>query len=81
MLKIFLMLTAAACFALAGAGPASAFLPGQSPMIAASQESSNAIQVKKKFKFKKMKMRPPGWDRGLKIGWRGANVPPGQRHR
>ena len=78
MLKPFLVLTAVAGFALAGTGPAAAFLPGQSHLVIASQELGNAVEVK--WKFKKAKMRPPGWDRGRKVGWRGFGVPPGHRY-
>ena len=79
MLKSFLVLTAATGFALGCAAPASAFLPNQSPMVSASKELTNTIEVK--WKFKKAKTRPPGWDRGRKVGWRGFGVPPGQRFR
>jgi hypothetical protein len=51
---------------LAGAGPASAFIPGQSTLIIASKGLSDVFEVKKKWKFKKWKKRPPGWLPGPK---------------
>jgi hypothetical protein len=81
MTRLFLVLTVAAGFTVAGVGPGSAFIPGQSSVIAASQELITTIDVKKKWKSKKWKKRPPGWDRGRKVGWRGGKVPPGQRSR
>jgi hypothetical protein len=71
MFKRMLVLMAAAGFVLAGSQSASAFLPEQSSLIAASQELDNSVQVKKKFKkvkFKKAKWLPPGH----------GGIPPGQ---
>jgi hypothetical protein len=79
MLKSLIVLLAAAGLILAASQSASAFLPGQSPVIAAAQELGTAIEVKKKIK--KFKKRPPGWDQGVKTGWGTGNVPPGQRGR
>jgi hypothetical protein len=75
------MTAIAAALTVAWSGPGSTFILEQSSVIAASQELSNTIEVKKKWKFKKWKKRPPGWDRGRKVGWRGGRVPPGQRYR
>jgi hypothetical protein len=72
----------AVIIALAGlTWPASAFVPGQSPLIAASQELGNTIEAKwkKEKKWKKWKKIPPGWSRGRKVGWGGGSVPPGHR--
>ena len=81
MMRLLVVLGIVAGLLLAGAGPASAFIPGQSTVINASKELSGALEVKKKWKLKKWKKRPPGWDRGRKVGWRGGKVPPGQRYR
>jgi hypothetical protein len=78
MFKQMVVLMATAGFVLAGSQSASAFLAGQSSVIAASQELDNSVQVKKKFKFKKAKGDPPGWSRGRKTGWGGLGMPPGQ---
>ena len=81
MFKPMVVLMAAVGFVLAASHSASAFLPGQSSVIAASQELDNSVQVKKKFKkvkFKKAKGRPPGWDEGRKTGWGNLGMPPGQ---
>ena len=75
-----LLVAAAAATAIAlagGVGPASAFIAGQSPVIAASQELGNTIEAK--WKWKKWKKIPPGWAKGRKVGWRGGSRPPGQR--
>jgi hypothetical protein len=71
----------AAGLVLTGTGRASAFVPGQSLVSVAAQDLGEVIEAKKKWKFKKWKKRPPGWDRGRKTGWRGGSVPPGQRYR
>jgi hypothetical protein len=73
------LVLAAVIIALAGLPrPASAFVPGQSSLIVASQELSDTIEAKWKWK-KKWKKIPPGWSRGRKVGWRGGSVPPGHR--
>jgi hypothetical protein len=81
MKKSFLVVSVTIGIALAGITPSSAFIPGQSPVVSASQQLDNIVEVKKKWKVKKWKKRPPGWDRGRKVGWRGGKVPPGQRYR
>ena len=76
MLKRMVVLMATAGIVLAGSQSASAFLPGQSSAIAASQELDNTVQVKKKFKkFKKAKWLTPGHG-GIPPGHGG--IPPGQ---
>jgi hypothetical protein len=74
MSKSVFVLATATAIAFAGlTEPAAAFIPGQSPMIAASQQLSDTIEVKK------WKKRPPGWSQGRKVGWRGGSVPPGHQ--
>ena len=81
MKRSFLVMSVAMGIALACITPSSAFLPGQSPVVAASQELSDTIGAKWKMKWKKKKWKkiPPGWSRGRKVGWGGGSVPPGHR--
>ena len=77
MSKSVFVLATATAIAFAGLTElAAAFIPGQSPMIAASQQLSDTIEVKK---WKNWKKRPPGWSQGRKVGWRGGSVPPGHQ--
>ena len=54
-------------YMLSAAQPVSAFMPIQ-PEIAANS-LNNVFDVK---------ARPPGWNRGRKVGWHGRGRPPGQ---
>jgi len=53
---------------------ASAFVPVQTEIADAVAAMNDIIQVKRK-----KTVRPRGWDRGRKVGWRGGRRPPGQR--
>jgi hypothetical protein len=48
--------------------PASAFLPSQPGL----ELGGDVVQIARKS-------RPPGWNRGRKVGWGKGTVPPGQR--
>jgi hypothetical protein len=66
------ILVAAALIALFAA-PAPAGPLASLPMTAATaMPGSDIIEVKKKG------VRPYGWNRGRKVGWRGRGMPPGQ---
>jgi hypothetical protein len=76
MSKCVLVIATATGIAFVGwAGPAAAFIPGQSPLIVASQQLSDTIEVK----WKKWKKTPPGWSKGRKVGWGRGTVPPGHQ--
>jgi len=66
---------ASGLLALAALTPASAVVPAQSGIATAAAEVGDMIAVKRGT----WKKRPPGWNRGRKVGWRGGSVPPGQR--
>ena len=55
-------------------GSASAFPPVQTEIAGTAAALNDIVQVKRK-----KRVRPPGWSRGRKVGWRGGRVPPGQR--
>jgi len=74
MRKLLIVCGFASAFALAPAVPAHAFLPGQAEILGATAAMDDIIQVKRK-----KSARPPGWNRGRKVGWRGGRKPPGQR--
>ncbi len=61
-------------FLLTAAPGANALVPTQTNIATAAFNTSSAIEVKRT-----RSARPPGWDRGRKVGWRGARKPPGQR--
>ena len=65
---------AAAAFLFAPMSGANAFLPGQTEIIGAAGAMNDIVQVKRH-----KSVRPRGWSRGRKVGWRGGRVPPGQR--
>src|SRR2546423_14429515 len=65
---------AAAAFLLAPMSGANAFLPGQTEIVGAAAAVNDIVQVKRH-----KSVRPRGWSRGRKVGWRGGRVPPGQR--
>ena len=66
-------LVACTFFLIAQPG-ANALVPVQANIATAASSTSSTIEVKRH-----RSVRPPGWDRGRKIGWRGARRPPGQR--
>jgi hypothetical protein len=65
---------AAGVLVLGAYAPAGAFVPIQTEVANAAAAESDIIQVKRG-----KTARPPGWDRGRKVGWRGGRKPPGQR--
>lgn len=73
--------------ALVGAVTGAAAVEGtkdtsKAPEVEEKKEEGPASEAKeKKSKDHKSKEghRPPGWDKGKKTGWQGADVPPGQQ--
>jgi hypothetical protein len=65
---------ATAVLAFASFTPASAFVPNQAEIVRAADVTSDTVLVKRH-----KTARPPGWNRGRKVGWRGGRKPPGQR--
>jgi hypothetical protein len=74
MRKLLFACLASGLLALAALTPAAAFVPAQSGVATAATVIDDTIAVKRG----KWKKRPPGWDRGRKVGWRGGSMPPGQ---
>jgi hypothetical protein len=74
MRKLLLMGLAAGALSLAALTQASAAMPAENAIAAAATVLGDTIAVQQKWK-----KRPPGWDRGRKVGWRGGSMPPGQR--
>ena len=76
-----LLLTCVAAGALSGAAvaPAAGAVPAQSGITLGAAAVDHTIAVQRA----KWKKRPPGWNRGRKVGWRGGRLPPGQakKHR
>ena len=75
MRKLSFACLASGLLALAAPTPGSAVVPVQGGIAAAATVIDDTIAVKRG----KWKKRPPGWDRGRKVGWRGGSMPPGQR--
>ena len=69
---------AAVVFGLMATTPAAAFAPGPGPLAATYDASAAAPDKALPVVEVKWKKRPPGWDRGRKVGWHGRHVPPGQ---
>jgi hypothetical protein len=75
MRKLLLSCLVFGTLSLAASVQASAAVPAQAGIAAAATVVDNTIAVKRA----KWKKRPPGWNRGRKVGWRGSGMPPGQR--
>ena len=66
---------AAGSLALSAISPAHAFMPRQHEITKATSGQNDVIEVKRSS----TNPRPPGWNRGRKVGWHGGRRPPGQR--
>lgn len=78
MRLVLLIALAPGVFGLTAATPAAAFAPG--PRILGATYDASAVAADKAAPLLtvKWKNRPPGWDRGRKVGWERRHVPPGQ---
>ncbi len=62
-----------AALTVVAAQSATAFVANQQPVAKAAAAATPIIEVKRA----PAKGRPPGWNRGRKVGWHGSRRPPG----